>query len=1007
MSQFNVLDPKLEIAKSRFLEASAGTGKTFAIEHLIARLVTEGENPLALTEALAVTFTKEAAHEMKSRIRSQLLPKERDTPIVAQRRREAHLIIDQVQVQTIHGFCQKMLTEFAFEAGLPFSNLKGDSMSWIDPMRETVEDFLRTGDSEHAGEISILMKRARYDTDRLINSVVSAMQNPSPAAKCALPETLPAATEEELLHDATLLSPRYKRFKLEAHLSQLPKLAAYLKSGERAILFEEKGWFFEKMIEENAKVKAPPLTSYSLKAPQLWESLSKLLTPKLPKLRDAQQVLRRIANACQKRWEVKAEKEGIFTFDDLLTQMRRALEIPAFLEKVQAKYRAVIVDEFQDTDRIQWEIFEKLFLENHLLYLVGDPKQSIYGFRNADIYTYMGALKAMGPSAEATLDTNFRSSPQLIEKLNALFTKEPSWIALPSLPDALHYHPVKAGREKATLDEPPIEAFVCSGVIGRARSFPTKELEEAQIFPYIAHEIVRLHNEKSIPFQEMAILVKDRFQGQRLQLHLKKWNLPSSIKRTFNLAQSRGFLALEALLQAVANPSKPAHALLGPLIRLEAIKDHPLSHLQRLLLEKGFGPFYEALLQTQFNGQSLLEKLHAIGEDRLIEEMQQSAELLMEIRPTTFAQIFEQMEYWKRSTPEEDERLGIHEKGENKIPILTTFASKGLEFDVVFAMGLASRHFSQEEDEEKEAEKMRQLYVGLTRPKEKLYIPLVIDEEARGIPPGTGSAIELFFEKWKLTKPELFSELTKMGVEVTHPTSIVITPYAPQKQTAPILHPPSPVSLNFPTIHLSSFTSMAKPQTGPTLYEHFAAQDLKEKTVHTMPLGAETGILIHTLFETHFANQNTPIQEVVFKTLSHTPLEEYEEAIATQMEEILALPLFPNFCLNDLKEGQYLEEMELLFAEEERLIKGFADLVFEHEGKVYLVDWKTNWLGPSNADYSQERLTQSMEEHDYFLQARLYSEGLNRYVKQFYTGHSFGGAIYVFFRGLKSYNIGP
>ena len=115
MQRFDILDPQLNIFQNYFLEASAGTGKTFAIEHLVIRLLLESEEPIELKEILAVTFTKDAAHEMKTRIRKKL---ESLLPEQNPRVREALASFDEIQVFTIHAFCHRMLTEFAFKQGL-------------------------------------------------------------------------------------------------------------------------------------------------------------------------------------------------------------------------------------------------------------------------------------------------------------------------------------------------------------------------------------------------------------------------------------------------------------------------------------------------------------------------------------------------------------------------------------------------------------------------------------------------------------------------------------------------------------------------------------------------------------------------------------------------------------------------------------------------------------------------------------------------------------------------
>lgn len=822
MQRFDILDTELNIFQNTFLEASAGTGKTFAIEHLVVRLLMESEKPIELKEILAVTFTKEAAHEMKSRIRKKL---ETLLPENNPRVREALVNFDEIQVFTIHGFCHRMLTEFAFEAGAPVALSEP-----AQEMHQVVADFFRTGSAEYAEAVADVMKKCRYDVDKAIGKIVAAMEKNDP----------------------------------------------------------------DPMVQE-----------------------------------------------CRARWLVKAARSDHFTFDDLLRKMEIALEAEPFLEKVRAKYKAVIVDEFQDTDPVQWRIFDKLFVRSHLIYLVGDPKQSIYGFRSADIYTYMRAAECIGAANKRYLDTNFRSSPPLIEKLNSLFIERPDWISLPSLPGALQYHPVKAGRTETKWGEDPIHYFGARGVQGRERSWPTKKMEEEKLFPFISSEILRL--QKEIKFSEMVVLIKDRFQAGRLQLHLNQWKIPSLIKQTFNLVESRGFKTMEMLLKAAD---------------------------KQLFEEKGFALFF-----AEFK-----------GDPALYLELRQTAEILMEQGFVGIEEHLHLMQELKKSNPETDERLKLRgEQGEDKVAIMTTFASKGLEFDVVFALGLASRHQAEEIDADREAEKMRQLYVAFTRSREKLYIPILYDEAQKPIPPGSGSPIELFFA----------------GREV--PTqwigNIPIVPYVDEKKAIELTPPPK-VELHFEPEYLTSFTAMSKSQGhGVLAYE---TQDFSKKTAHTLPLGAETGVVLHTIFENHFQDRTIPLEEIILETLIGTHLEGWEEVIEKMVQDTLSMPLIGDFSLNKLKEGEYFQEMEFLFPQENQLIKGFIDLVFVKDDRFYIVDWKTNWLGPTEADYTDEKLHTAMLEHDYYLQAQLYREAVQRYVKRL----DFGGIYYIFVRGKKEVHIG-
>lgn len=959
MQTFDILDPSLDIFQSRFLEASAGTGKTFAIEHLVIRLLLESEKPIELQEILAVTFTREAAHEMKTRIRTKL---EKLLPEGNPRVRRALVHFDEIPVFTIHGFCHKMLTDFAFEAKVPLELTSPDQPDHIAYMRETVEDFIRTGKGEFAIDISALCRRNRYDLDRLIHRLIEAMQKQQIPREFTLPD-LPELSFDKLYADFLSLAPRYKRMKFASYEKQVQKFAKYLLEKDPAILLEEKVWFFEKLKEEEG----------------FFYLLKEKFLPQLDILRSPEEMLKRVAAECRKRWLIKAERSDHFTFDDLLSRMKKALEIPEFFQRVQEKYKAVIVDEFQDTDPIQWNIFEKLFLKTHLIYLVGDPKQSIYGFRSADIYTYMQAAKALGEEKKAYLDTNYRSSPPLIDSLNRLFTENSKWIDLPSMPDVLQYHPVNAGRKESKLDEEPIVFFGVEDDPGRERSWPTKKMEEEKLFPYIASELVRLREKTS--FGEMAVLVKDRFQAQRLQVYFNLWKIPSTIKRTLNLAESRGFIAMEGLLRAITNPEKDSlvkSVINGPLLLggeccFFSLKNH--------FLEQGFASVFSQFMTRYYVSH---------GDPTLYSELRQTAEILIEKPEATLYELLHTMSQLKTTSPEVEKKLQLRgDEDADRVPIMTTFASKGLEFDVVFTLGLASRHNEEENDLEKEAEKMRQLYVGFTRPKEKLYIPILTNanEKTRK----SSSPIEKFFEGKTLP--------------IAWIKQISFTPYQ-KKATKVDLIPPKKLQLQFSQEILTSFSAMATSHGNLFIGEMFKQQDLTKKSSHTLPLGAETGTIIHSVFEAYFQQKQTPIEQLVCETLNGTHLEGWEETISDMAKSILQMPLFEGFTLENLAEGDYFQEMEFLFQKDNQLIKGFADLVFKHNDVFYLLDWKTNWLGPSDEYYSKEALHKAMEQHDYYLQAKLYQEALQRYVKRFYIHPKFGGAFYIFLRGKKAVHIG-
>lgn len=851
MNTFNILDPSQEILESRCLEASAGTGKTFAIEHLIVRL----QSTLKIDEILAVTFTRAAAHEMKTRLR-------------------AHLgsAIDDAAIYTIHGFCKRALKEFAFEANVHFSS----EMSRRS-LREVVCDVLRMEELVDLETLTEILKLARSDMERLIDRIIMEMQNGS--------TTHPALT------------------KIVAH--------------------------------------------------------------------------------CNKRWEEECAKKEIYSPDRLLQQMALAAKLPAFRKKLQQRFKAVIIDEFQDTDPLSWQIFEELFVKEKscLIYLVGDPKQSIYAFRKADVYTYMHAAAQIGKKEK--LSVNYRSRPELVEVLNVLFSEEfsGSWIDLPAMPGLLRYEPVAAGRETGKLQGAAIHFFICEANPGRERSWPPKTVEEEKLFPYIAAEI----NTFDVSLNEIAVLVKDRFQAERLHHFLSAHGIPSIVKRAQNLTETRGFMALEELVEAVLHPknvSAVKSVLLGPLICMSPEKINPdvceeFSTLHEVLLEEGFAAFYRTFLKTKL----------ASSDEALVREFGQSSELLMEKGVVSADQLVEVIRELKKAELDEEEGLKLRpQEDDEKVQIMTLFASKGLEFEIVFALGLASRHAS-DEDAEHDAEKMRQLYVALTRAREKLYIPLLFDQKKRPIPQGAASPMELF---WK-DKP------IKALDGLPHTTySWIGTPTIGQRMNKSVRKQAEseylPMLAPFPKIYAASFTSLSN-------------KDAVIRQTHPgeeLPVGSETGVHIHALLEQIFEQnvQNHPllILPLVKKQLYKTPLEGWEQEVYAMILKALDFPLKENFSLSQLSSKDLLVEMEFFYKTDTTFIKGFADLIFRHGGKYYLLDWKTNWL----VSYTDECLREAMQDHDYFLQIDLYKEALRRYVKLFDNrpfDKIYGGAYYFFLRG--------
>ncbi len=136
-------------------------------------------------------------------------------------------------------------------------------------------------------------------------------------------------------------------------------------------------------------------------------------------------LLAQVIQQCRARLKQVKEQKQVFSFDDLLTQLSAAIDIDdtaTLTEKIRQQYPVAMIDEFQDTDPLQYSIFSQIYLSDpqSALLMIGDPKQAIYGFRGADIFTYIKAKQQV--TSQYTLDTNWRSGSQMVEAVNQLFS---------------------------------------------------------------------------------------------------------------------------------------------------------------------------------------------------------------------------------------------------------------------------------------------------------------------------------------------------------------------------------------------------------------------------------------------------------------------------------------------------------------------------------------------------------------------------------------------------------
>jgi exodeoxyribonuclease V beta subunit len=1094
MKTFDCLDRGLNLHANTLLEASAGTGKTFSIENLYVRLLIE-EPVRIVEEILVVTFTKAATKELKSRIRKKisaslkiikegngeeapdylaaLLEKDEKEIKQARRRLEAALAsFDLSKILTIHGFCERTLRDHRFVFDAESRSLN----ELVNPQEvlRVVKDFFRTdlasGSYSPAQVKRVKKKEFSYlerDLKKILDKGLPIEKRPSFSElflkfRAAMIELAGKYNAQDLIDDFKTLSPYYKKPKksdpnIEPFCLLFDKeevdekdFDALVKSG---LGYAE--WFAP--LNTNKNKKQPE--KFDLKCPGFVEEITEKLEPIVAEARAPEAIFCRMAHDCQNLLGQYLDAQEKYRYDDLLTLMLQRSGGSGFAESVRQQYGAVIIDEFQDTDPVQWQIFQTLFLrdpkQRGVVYLVGDPKQSIYAFRQADIYTYRAAGKELGEGHIGTLDVNWRSDASLIRALNSLFSEDnaPGFINLPKEKTALKYREVipspKASDREFSDEIGSVHFLIARGKRKGNENWPAKSLQQEALFPAIGNEIIRL-KKTGVAYSEWAVLVKDRNQAALFFDYCEKHGIPAKLQRQKHLVDSKAYTAMKELLVSLIDPKDMSAlkiVLAGPLVGWDHRKIRELEDEDKLaavceemalLREKEFARLYEGFLQARFlGGCTVKEKLLTTGSMDFFYEFQQIAEQLIDYQyqnNCTLLQCLEYLAEWEALEQSEDEALKSRQNPEgDAVQILTMHISKGLEFGIVAPLGLMCRtKFKDklitvekesgrqlaaplEDDElsrhleEVDAEKMRQLYVAMTRAKHRLYVPLAIEETSNEPAKGEASPLELFMKRFNGDFVDwIFREGKSRSITCETLSDHVEAADAPEEKKDIEIVRPEPLSFSFSQEVIRSFSSLAKSHRPA---ESLAPHDFScgVKNAHTLPSGRETGTLLHKILENISFDKGA--QNAAGLYTRGTPFEDWSEAIGELIEKVLKTPFkigSETLTLCAVSDEKVFRECEFLYPSKTgsgMYLKGVIDLAFEYRGRYYILDWKSNWLGPSEADYHLENLRMAMNDHDYFLQEEIYREAFRRYISLFDDRpfeECYGGAVYLFLRGIDN-----
>ncbi|THF64693.1 exodeoxyribonuclease V subunit beta [Pseudothauera nasutitermitis] len=1167
----------------RLIEASAGTGKTWSICGLYLRLLLELE--LSVDQVLVVTFTKAATAELSARIRARIVdtlrvlgggdpgadpfvPRLIDTvqaaglspARMAERLREALQGFDEAAIFTIHGFCQRALADAPFAAGQPYAlELVEDD---AEARREVVEDFWRrrVAGGELAPALARLLAargdcpaqwaeylkadmarplaRRLWDAD-LATAAGPAADAGAEAALQAAWRTLLALADELPAARALLEAPGVKlhkgTYKPESIATAAAQWADWLASGDALAVLPGKESRLD--LFSAARLAAKATGGAAPPAHAFFDAAEALLAARaaLDDMLEAGRLalLRDCLAECAEELRARKQARRQIAFDDILWNAHRALaggERPWLAEALHARYPAALIDEFQDTDPLQFAVFSSIYARpgaRGTLFLVGDPKQAIYSFRGADLFAYLGARA----DADACygLDSNQRSAPALIEACNALFMANPAVFMLPGL----EYTEVRAG----TRPRPPFVDRTPSGSepaalrlwqLPAASGADDERLPRAEAMARAARataaEIARLLaagqrgeaciGERPLAPADIAVLVRSHGQGARMRRALAAFGVGSVELAQASVFHSEDAEALECVLHAIAEPTRPARVLAAlatpamgrdaaALNRLAGDENTLPAVLERfarwreLWLARGFGVMLRRWMADEGVAARLLAR--ADGERRLTNLMH-LAELLQQAAGQAAPEALLHMLAARRAESAGGEAAQLRlESDRNLVRIVTIHRAKGLEYGVVFCPFLFDGHacrgdggplrawhaedgtllldYRRAPDDadavkarlraEAAAEDLRLIYVALTRAVYRCH--LVVGGYAKAVRNGvshTESTRSLL--NWMVAggarEPAAWFE-ARLGVEEIDAAWAALAERTPgiDLQTLPDdggapLPPPGeaeqpPRALPAPAIppgwRMGSFSALLFGATHEQAARDHDARALPGDPeappeaappagdILRFPRGPAAGDCIHAVFERIEFTDPATWPAAIERALAEHPQRggEAPETLARMLhgllDDVLRSEIVPGLRLDSVPAARRATELgfhlpaprlfatelnawlaacgfrvpRLGFGELHGYLKGYIDLLFEHDGRYWVLDWKSNHLGERPADYAPAALEEAMAAHGYHLQHLLYTVAVHRHLRRSVADYDyrrhFGGVLYLFVRGVR------
>ncbi|BDY04649.1 exodeoxyribonuclease V subunit beta [Ferrimonas sp. YFM] len=1162
------LDPiRFPLQGTRLIEASAGTGKTYTIAALYLRLVlghgdeqAHPQGPLLPPEILVVTFTNAATEELRDRIRLRLVEGAKAfrgqldqlDPILTQLLKEypaeqhpgcalklelAAQMMDLAAIHTIHAWCQRMLREHAFDSGSLFNLQLETDLSGL--RQEAVRDYWRLHfyplDTGSLRPIHRLYATPADLEKALMPLLGRKLEGQNPAdiaaqqmeavrrAKSVWRSELVAVSE--LVHQA-LSNKLVSKAKIK--LALLEEVQAWL--DDEGQLLPMSGNKRSKACDHftTEGIQAACNKGKQVDANPAFDAMQTLVDA-LDRLDLKRNLLCHAASWVGERMESEKQRQAVLGFDDLMRRLDTALESEggeALAQTIRAQFPVALIDEFQDTDPVQYRLFQRLYKESpeQALLMIGDPKQAIYAFRGADIHTYLQARSDTAPN-HYTLGTNYRSTLAMVASVNQVFRLADGYpLGAFLFGEQIPFESVAANGRKAHLEiedeaTPALNLWLDpdEGPINKG-SYLERQAHSA------ASEICRYLNlarEGRAGFRsddgltplraaDMAILVRDFTEAKAIRQALDS----RGVRSVYLSDKDSVYASAEAqdlllILQAVAAPEREAGvraalacatlgmewAELDALNRDERAWDEMVDSFRELLAHwqsKGVLSMIRALM-AKFGVASRL--MHQGGGERSLTNLLHLAELLQGASATLDGELAllrllaEQID----SGQGDDDQILRLESDAELVQVVTIHKSKGLEYPLVFLpfilgfrqatakdglLTYRSAEGSQvafnpevealeQAEHERLAEDLRLLYVALTRPVYACFLGLApvklgrtgkrdmsdLHLGALGYLLGGGQAMsygELQHALRTLAGEQGVALSSLPEVRDNHYLAEVTDPAHLTAREAMRAVPSgwrvgsysgllTGMSHHLDESDTSTSGALTRMEELMGEAQMPVEQEPEPGTIHAFPRGAAPGTFLHDLLE-WIADEGfgsvdpQALSDEVARRCEHKGLDEWQPMLEQWLAQMLNQPMAlmdSQAALSDL--STVVAEMEFWFAAHQLdvqhldslvrqhiwpgeprpqlrpqhldgMLKGFIDLTFEHQGRYYVADYKSNYLGAEAEAYEPQAMKAGMLSHRYDLQLALYTLALHRLLKSRMTDYDYdrhmGGGLYLFLRGM-------